>query len=31
MRKPGEVWEDALFQAAPQVNSRMIEPKVFSC
>ena len=25
MQEPGEEWEDALFRAAPQVNSRMIE------
>ena len=25
MREPGEEWEDALFRAAPQVNSRIIE------
>ena len=25
MREPGEEWEDALFQATSQVNSRMIE------
>ena len=25
MREPGEEWEDALFRAAPKVNSRMIE------
>ena len=25
MREPGEEWEDALFRATPQVNSRMIE------
>ncbi len=25
MQEPGEEWEDALFRAAPQVNSQMIE------